>query len=36
MKLIPSPHPADTLACFALTILCLCTLAGIGVSWWVH
>ncbi len=33
---IPSPHPADALTCFAITILFLSTVAGIAVSWWVH
>ncbi len=36
MSFEPTSHPADTLACFAITILFLCTLAGIGVSRWVH
>ncbi len=35
MSLIPSPHPADTLACFAITILCLCTVAGVAASFLV-
>ncbi len=36
MRIAPPASTADTLACFALTILCLCTLAGIVASWWVH
>ncbi len=36
MTFAPEPHPADALACFAITLLCLCTLTGILVSWWVH
>jgi hypothetical protein len=32
---ISSPHPADLPVCFAITVLLLCTVAGITVSFLV-